>query len=266
MKVTVFTSNQLRHLHLLRRLAADGHEVNAIIEASTITPGEASGIFNVSNTMATYFRHVRDAERHVFGDDHWLRPGGVRSLLVTSMGDVTRLPIQSLEGVMDADAIVVFGASYIREPVCSELERRRAVNIHMGYSPYYRGNSCNFWALADGRPEDVGATIHRLSIKLDAGDILFHVFPAPGDYAPFELGMRSVEAAHRAVSQALKQGGFDRFTPVSQDRSLERRYTRRTDFTDDVVVGFLASLPSPPSIRARLEARDLSLAVAPRVL
>ena len=54
-----------------------------------------------------------------------------------------------------------------------------AINIHMGISPYYRGSSCNFWAIYDGNPSYVGATIHLLSKGLDSGDILFHCLPKP---------------------------------------------------------------------------------------
>ena len=46
----------------------------------------------------------------------------------------------------------------------------------MGISPYYRGTDCNFWALYDGNPHLVGATIHYLSEGLDSGDIAYHVF------------------------------------------------------------------------------------------
>ena len=33
----------------------------------------------------------------------------------------------------------------------------------MGLSPFYRGSSCNFWAIKDKKPEFVGSTIHYLS-------------------------------------------------------------------------------------------------------
>ena len=47
----------------------------------------------------------------------------------------------------------------------------------MGVSPYYRGTSCNFWAIYDDNPSYVGSTIHLLSKGLDSGDILFHCIP-----------------------------------------------------------------------------------------
>ena len=54
------------------------------------------------------------------------------------------------------------------------LLKKKAINIHMGISPYYRGADCNFWAIYDKNPSLVGATIQLLSKKLDYGLILYH--------------------------------------------------------------------------------------------
>jgi hypothetical protein len=43
--------------------------------------------------------------------------------------------------------------------------------------------------------------------------------------------------------------------PVAQDRSLELRYTRNRDFTDDVAEEYLARAPSPDDVRAGMEQR-----------
>ena len=48
----------------------------------------------------------------------------------------------------------------------SYLLRKKALNIHMGISPYYRGTDCNFWAIYDGFPNYVGGTVMKLSKKL----------------------------------------------------------------------------------------------------
>ena len=72
---------------------------------------------------------------------------------------------------------IIFGASYIKGWLIDFLVENNAINIHMGLAPYYRGNSCNFWALFDDKPSYVGATIHKISKGLDNGPILFHCLP-----------------------------------------------------------------------------------------
>jgi hypothetical protein len=46
------------------------------------------------------------------------------------------------------------------------------VNLHLGLSPYYKGAGTNFWPLAKGEPECVGATFHILTREVDAGPCL----------------------------------------------------------------------------------------------
>ena len=134
----------------------------------------------------------------------------------------------------------MFGASYIKGWLIDFLVQRNALNIHMGISPFYRGSSCNFWALYDNNPSYVGSTIHMLSKGLDSGDMLFHCLPKfiDGD-SPFDFTMRSVLAAHYGLCQSIGDGSIFSMERVVQDKTAELRYTRNSDFTDDVASEFL---------------------------
>ena len=229
MKITVFTSNQPRHLNLLRRLAEVADEVVAIQECSTLFTGKvADSIYQRSDKMEQYFAHMLAAEKQAFGDI----------------------------ALLDADVVIVFGASYIKPPLVDALIAKKAVNIHMGVSPYYRGSACNFWAIYDGRPELVGATIHRLSRGLDSGDMLFHALPKPEATEPFMLGMKAVDAAHRALAQHAKDGTLLTMPVVQQDKSQQLRYSRYTDFDDAVVENYLGHMPTATQIGEALTARQ----------
>ena len=81
---------------------------------------------------------------------------------------------------------MVFGSSYIKGELVDYLVKQKAINIHMGVSPYYRGCDCNFWALYDNNPHLVGATIHLLSKGLDSGPMLYHAMSNIKSN-PFEL-------------------------------------------------------------------------------
>ena len=67
MKITIFTSNQPRHISLIESLASVADQVYAIQECSTVLPGRIEDFYKKSETMQTYFRHVIEAERKVFG-------------------------------------------------------------------------------------------------------------------------------------------------------------------------------------------------------
>ena len=255
MKITVFTSNQPRHLNLLRRLAEVADEVVAIQECSTLFTGKvADSIYQRSDKMEQYFAHMLAAEKQAFGDIALL-PSNVR-VVALKMGDVQHLTPERLSFALDADVVIVFGASYIKPPLVDALIAKKAVNIHMGVSPYYRGSACNFWAIYDGRPELVGATIHRLSRGLDSGDMLFHALPKPEATEPFMLGMKAVDAAHRALAQHAKDGTLLTMPVVQQDKSQQLRYSRYTDFDDAVVENYLGHMPTATQIGEALTARQ----------
>jgi folate-dependent phosphoribosylglycinamide formyltransferase PurN len=69
------------------------------------------------------------------------------------------------------DYLVLAGAPVVR-PALLGLARRGAVNRHLGLAPRFRGSDCPLWALALGQPEAVGYTIHFVTERVDAGDIL----------------------------------------------------------------------------------------------
>lgn len=264
MKVGLLTSNQPRHLALARTLARVADEVVVVQECTTVFPGEVEDFYRRSEVMTEYFRRVTTAERAVFGPIRFSE-GGVRTLAIKS-GDLNRLDVEVLRPLLDADEIVVFGSSWIRPPLVDELVARRALNIHMGVSPFYRGSSTNFWAAYDGRFDLVGATVHLLTAGLDSGPVLFHALPSPGRYDAFELGMEAVRAAHAALAEAIADGAHLALDPVAQDRAQELRYTRNRDFTDQVAADYLQRLPTPDDVATVLESRDPALFCRPRVV
>jgi methionyl-tRNA formyltransferase len=237
MKITVFTSNQPRHLALIERLAGVSECVMAVQECTTVFPGQVADFFRKSDVMQRYFGRVIEAERRVFGGSKFT-PSGARSLSL-KMGDLSLLQPRDLGAAMEADVFVVFGSSFIKGALCAHLAERAAYNIHMGMSPWYRGSSCNFWAMYDGRPEMVGATIHKLTAGLDNGPIYGHAQPPAGECDPFLFGMLAVKAAHDALIDGLSSGRFAHMTPEPQDRSQQIRYTRNADFTDAVAAEYL---------------------------
>lgn len=254
MIVTVFTSNQPRHMALIESLAKIADTVYAIQECTTLFPGMVEDFFRRSPIMQEYFARVMDAERKVFGT-HRFGPPNARQMAMRS-GDVNMVDLEALAPALAADQIIVFGASWIRGPLIDRLIEKRALNIHMGVSPFYRGSSCNFWAPFDHRPEYVGATIHHISKGLDSGDILYHALPPARTTDSFELGMLAVKSAHDSLVEHLRSGDLAAMEPQAQDRSREIRYTRNADFTDEVARQYLNTLPSPQEIRTALEQRN----------
>lgn len=269
MKITLFTSNQPRHCALIERLSLMAETLFVVQETTTLRPGVVSDYYRKSSIMEAYFSRVVDAEQRIFGHPRftpWFgRQSNVQTLSL-SLGDLSTLKLAHLEPALSADQFVVFGSSYIRGPLCEELVKRRAINIHMGCSPQYRGSSCNFWPLHDNKADLVGATIHLLTSGLDSGPILFHSFPRPQEVDGFQLGMEAVKVAQQAVCELITTDTLYDGEPVAQDREKQVRYSRGSDFTDEIASEYLQNEPKPASIIDQMASRDVDSFVRPIVI
>ena len=188
--------------------------------------------------MQNYFENVITAEKKLFGDIDFL-PKNIHQIAVKS-GDLNLLTNTQLNKALQSDIYIVFGSSYIKGWLIDFLVANQTLNVHLGISPYYRGSSCNFWALYDKNPGYVGATIHMLSKGLDNGDILFHCLPRLiKNDTTFDFTMRSVSAAHYGLCQAIKNQKIFNIEKIKQDSSEEVRYSRKSDFTEKKAKEFL---------------------------
>jgi hypothetical protein len=66
--------------------------------------------------------------------------------------------------------IVIWGGAVLRPHILRTAER--AINLHFGLAPHYRGAVANQFALLRGDTARIGATIHYAEEKVDAGAIL----------------------------------------------------------------------------------------------
>lgn len=260
MNITVFTSNQPRHLSLIRSLSAIADNVYAVIESNTIFPGLIQDFFKKSPVMQEYFQKVIQAEKNVFGPIDFL-PNNVKPL-VLKMHDLNHLSNDQLAQALNSDIYIVFGATFIKSWLVDFLIENKALNIHMGVSPYYRGSSCNFWAAYHGRYHMIGATIHLLSKGLDSGSMLFHALPKPTGQI-FDLGMNAVQSAHFGLIQKIKSGEIFNMDAIKQDRSKEISYTRNNDFNDEVASSYLRNLPQEEQVLEVIKNADYSEFLCP---
>ena len=237
MKITVFTSNQPRHINLVNLISEFAEETYAVLESNTLFPGLIQDFYNSSSTMQEYMIRVRNAEADLFGKSRFVSSRA--KTLVMKSGDLNYLTQEHLKEALQSDIYVVFGSSFIKGWLIDFLIEKSALNIHMGLSPYYRGSSCNFWAMYDLLPNYVGATIHYLSKGLDSGPMIFHSVPEFENEDPFAFTMKAVKKAQEDLVYFIKNLKQFDTTPVDQNRELQHRYTRNSDFTDEVAREFL---------------------------
>ena len=234
MKITLFTSNKNRHNYLINLLSEVSDELFIIQECDTIFTGIVSGHYMASPIMKKYFENVNKAQSQFFGNSYVNNNKKNIKILPILLQDLSKCSMHSLSDFLKSDIYVVFGSSYIKGELVDYLVKKKAINIHAGVSPYYRGADCNFWALHDDNPHLVGTTIHLLSRGLDSGPMLYHAM-SNLKTNPFEYTMSTIKSAFHSIAERIKDGSIFKIKPLVQDKSKEVRYSKKSEFNEEIV-------------------------------
>jgi methionyl-tRNA formyltransferase len=234
MKITLFTSNNNRHNYFINLLSEFCDDLFVVQECRTIFPGIIPGIYPASENIKNYFDKVNEAQIKLFGQSYINNTSKNIKVMTMQAGDLNNCSLTFLSDFLKSDIYIVFGSSYIKGDLISFLEKKKAVNIHMGVSPYYRGTDCNFWALYDNNPHLVGATIHLLSKGLDSGPMLYHAM-SNIKKNPFEYTMSTVKAAFHSIAERIKDKSIFEIKPINQDKLKEIRYSKKIEFNEEKV-------------------------------
>ncbi len=84
--------------------------------------------------------------------------------------DINSTEVQNLLAMEKADLILCHGTKIVKDFIFNQS--KLALNLHWGLSPYYRGSRCSQWAIINWDVLNIGVTVHKLSSKIDGGDIL----------------------------------------------------------------------------------------------
>jgi hypothetical protein len=183
MKILLFTSNGLRHDYLIKNLITSGYDLLVIREIPRISVN--------FGTFDTYFEFVRNSEISVFSE--FSQKDLNLKCIDIEFGKVSHFDLDSLIDLNTVDLVLVYGSSFIRNPLYQKIAPLRPINIHMGVLPYYRGSGANFWAQYDGNFDKIGGTIHYINEGLDSGNIIQTIRLNPGRYDRFDAGMIAVK-------------------------------------------------------------------------
>lgn len=238
MKITLLTSNNIRHNYLINLLSEVSEELFVIQECRTIFPGLIPGFYKASPIMKKYFENVNNAQYKLFGYSYVNIKKNIKILPIL-FGELNQCSMHFLSDFLKSDLYIVFGSSYIKGDLVNFLIKQKAINIHAGVSPYYRGTDCNFWALFNDNPHLVGTTIHLLSKGLDNGPILYHAMSTIKTN-PFEYTMSTVKSSFHSIAEKIKDNSIFKIKPVTQNKNKEVSYSTKNEFNEDVVKDFFA--------------------------
>lgn len=123
-----------------------------------------------------------------------------------------------------------FGIGVVRNELLNSLPEL-SINIHTGITPRYKGDACNFWPFYFFEPNWAGVTFHKLTEKIDDGNILHQLTPK----------LEYDDGLHDVSSKAVLQASLDvldiiNFFNSSKELNFiksknEGRYFRARDFS-----------------------------------
>lgn len=181
-------------------------------------------------------RYAKKAEptfRSSFSDSLGYPPRFPESCERIDVPDINLPKVGEFVRSREPDLVCVNGTNLVREPLLSQGSALRygMINLHSGLSPYTRGGNCNLFALAEGRPEWVGMTVHHIDPGIDSGDIILTARPALYESDNYEdVEYRSFGLGIRMMAEAVRRLAAGRAERVPQWEEEGRLYLARTGY------------------------------------
>jgi phosphoribosylglycinamide formyltransferase-1 len=97
---------------------------------------------------------------------------------VRSVDSVNGPETRALLVELGPTVVVINGTRIIADSTLSAVPSP-FINIHAGITPRYRGVHGGYWALAEGRPDLAGTTVHIVDTGIDTGGVLARAYFSP---------------------------------------------------------------------------------------
>ena len=239
MKVTIFTSNSIRHKFFANSISKLVDETLVICETRKNDAIEIESDNQISGIEKHFLERFQVEKEEFKGNDYFLA-----KTIPLEYKEVNLKYVSNVVGNFSPDVMLVFGSSIIHDELISLAKKDRFLNLHLGLSPYYRGSGTNFWPFVNNELEYLGSTILHLDRGIDTGDIVTHVRPKIVENDNVHtIGCKIIKESVNAFKKI--------FQSVSNGTELERikqwdpsikRYYKNIDFTEDILREYMNNL------------------------
>ena len=231
MKVVIFTSNALRHKFFANAIVDSVDDVLVISECRENDQMNKS--YGENDSIISHFNRRYLTEKRYFTGNDEFRTKCIPILYKEVNSELIFEKIQSFK----PDVMIVFGSSIIKEPILSLGEKNRFINLHLGLSPYYKGNGTNFWPFINDELEFLGSTILHLDSGIDTGDIITHVRPKIDEQDDVHsLGCKIIKDSVKTIIEILKRIENDQeINRIPQWDIQDEKVYRLKDFNEQIL-------------------------------
>ena len=178
MRLVLVSGSHPRHLYVMRKMIETGLVVGLVLmkreNMIDDTPDDLSD--HLKQLYIHHFQLRKEMEDEYFGNPEISAiSNGVPVLAI----DRTELNSNKVEDFMlsiKADCLFSYGPDLFKDNIL-DIVNNNAFNLHGGLSPWYKGAATMFWPFYFLEPQYVGTTLHYITRKIDAGNIVHQTVP-----------------------------------------------------------------------------------------
>ena len=174
MKILLLTGNHPRHLYLADSLSNLGLEIIWVIEKiqAFVPKPEKDLSEDIKKLFELHFKKREIAENNFFGKNSGsFAKGKINSINEINNEDLTNGTLKKFCLSSKPDLLLGYGSYKIPNDIL-EIPNMKKWNVHLGFSPWYRGVATHFWPSYLLEPEFTGITVHEMTDVIDGGPII----------------------------------------------------------------------------------------------
>lgn len=178
MRVLFLTGSHPRHIYIAKRIYDSGYLNGLLIEKrEKFVPQPPEGLHDIDkNNFIRHFKDREDCEYKFFGKLDYSAFNSHVARMIIEKEELNTEKTKEWIAKLKPDVILSYGIHKLSNDMLS-IFPKNSFNIHGGLSPWFRGNITLFWPFYFLKPNWAGMTIHYLSDRIDAGDIIHHSVP-----------------------------------------------------------------------------------------
>lgn len=168
-KILVITGEDVRHQYFANRLNAL-FPLLAVLTETSAYPEPIAHSGEEQKSWDWFFARRKIYEDKTFGPKNRISTLNNPPRIKIPKGKLNAPETVEIIKRFQPEFIAVFGTSLLGQKILN-FYPNQIFNLHVGLPGYYRGSSCNFWPIHNGRPEKLGASIHLTNSGIDTGNI-----------------------------------------------------------------------------------------------
>ncbi len=203
MRVLLICGDHPRHRFIANLLIENNLLTSLIIEEResfipTISPDYSKKIADLHDL---HFKKREEAEIEIFGNIMF----EFKNILKIKSNEINSSVCHDFVNQQKPDVVITCGCGILTSQTLN-IFPKETWNIHGGLSPWFKGAITHFWPSYFLKPQFTGVTIHYITTKIDAGNII-HQTPAVliKDDGLHKLSSRSLKLGFLSIVDLLKK-------------------------------------------------------------